>query len=144
MMDEVPMYEFTADEQESIAAVMAADARRYRAMHDADSDTLECIMHDRFYYTHSSGRSEPKSAYVDNIRSGKVKYGIARTSDVTTDVYGTTVIMRGRMQLDCYGADGRHVPLDNLFTSAWVKFGESWQLVAWASTQISATAQNRV
>lgn len=120
-----------------LQAVLNADARRYQAMSNADIDALADILHDQFYYTHFSGRTEGKSAYLENIRSGKVKYGEALTSDVSLSKYGTTVVMHGRLQLDCFAADGRLFPLDNIFTSVWVDCGDAWRIVAWTSTAVS-------
>jgi len=119
-------------------SVMDADARRYAAMKNADIETLDSLLHDQFYYTHFTGLTDRKSAYLDNIRAGKVTYGSAQTSDTTLSIYGTTAVMHGRMQLDCYAADGRHFPLDNLFTAVWVDCDDKWRLAAWASTGAKA------
>ena len=118
-------------------AVLEADRRRYQALHEADVEVLADILHEQFYYTHFSGRIDSRSSYLKGIRDGKVRYGLGQTTDVVLSVYGGTVVMRGRLQLDCHAVDGQYFPLDNIFTSVWVDCGDAWQMVAWASTAVN-------
>ncbi len=115
-------------------AVIEADQRRYLALHKADIQVLEDILHENFYYTHFSGRTDTKAAYLDNLRSGHVRYGLGKTSNTILSIYGETAVMHGRMQMDCFTADNQHFPLDNIFTSVWVLSSGNWRIAAWAST----------
>jgi hypothetical protein len=131
-------------QDQDIAAVAAADARRYRAMVDGDAAPLETLLHDRFYYTHFSGWSEGKASYVERIRAGKVTYRNVRTANVVTDLYGDTAVMHGRLWMDVFViAERRNVPIDNQFTAVWVRDDKGWLIVAWASTPVSESAQLR-
>jgi len=129
---------------EDIAAVAAADARRYQAMIDGDAAPLETLLHDRFYYTHFSGWSEGKASYIERIRAGLVTYGNVRKENVVTDLYGDTAVMHGRMRMDVLVIDEqRHVPIDNQFTAVWIRGDQGWRIVAWASTPVSESARSR-
>jgi hypothetical protein len=129
---------------DDIAAVVAADARRYRAMIDGDAEQLEVLLHEKFYYTHFSGWSEGKASYIERIRAGKVTYSNVRTRNVVTDVYGDSAVMHGRMWMDVRVVDEqRDVPLDNQFTSVWTRAEANWLIVAWASTPVLESARSR-
>jgi hypothetical protein len=131
-------------ENDDIAAVAAADARRYQAMIDGDAAPLEALLHERFYYTHFSGWSEGKASYIERIRAGKVTYSNVRTANVVTDLYGDTAVMHGRLWMDVFVIDEqRNVPIDNQFTAVWVRRDTGWLLVAWASTPVSDSARSR-
>jgi Domain of unknown function (DUF4440) len=129
---------------DDIAAVAAADARRYRAMIDGDPAPLQALLHDRFYYTHFSGWSEGKASYIERIRATKVTYRNVRTANVVTDLYGDTAVMHGRMWMDVFVIDERrNVPIDNQFTAVWVRGDTGWLLAAWASTPVAESARSR-
>jgi hypothetical protein len=129
---------------DDVAAVAAADARRYQAMLDGDAAPLEVLLHDKFYYTHFSGWSEGKASYIDRIRAGKVIYRNVRTENVVTDLYGDTAVLHGRMWMEVFVIDEqRTVPIDNQFTAVWIREQEGWRIVAWASTPVRESARSR-
>ncbi|MEA3182593.1 MAG: hypothetical protein QOI59_6116 [Gammaproteobacteria bacterium] len=129
---------------DDLAAVAAADARRYQAMIDGDAASLETLLHDKFYYTHFSGWSEGKPSYIERIRAGKVSYGNVRTGNVVTDLYADTAVMHGRMWMDVFVIDEqRNVPINNQFTAVWVRGEKGWLMVAWASTPVAESARTR-
>ena len=123
-----------------VQAVAAAEERRRRALHEADLPALEALLHERFHYTHSSGHCEARDSYLENIRTGRVRYGLAEMANVAVDVFGQLAVMRGRMKLDCKIDDGRTFKLDNQFTATWSKFDRSWRMVAWASSPLTPVA----
>lgn len=128
--------------EDDLAAVAAADARRIQAMIDGDTRPLEALLHDKFYYTHFSGWSEGKASYIERIRAGKVSYRNVRTGSIVTDLYGSAAVVHGRLWMDVFVIDAqRNVPINNQFTAVWVRGDSGWLMVAWASTPVAESAR---
>jgi ketosteroid isomerase-like protein len=56
------------------AAVEAAERAWAKAMEDNDFETLERVLADDLYYSHSNFLEDTKRAYIDNLKSGKARY----------------------------------------------------------------------
>lgn len=118
-----------------VEELLQADERRCQALVANDVDALERLLHDELAYTHSSAVTDGKVGFLNNVRSGKVKYRAMRRDGVRVRVYGDAATINGHIILDTTrdGVQRRH---DNLFLSVWVKTRGSWQLAAWASTPV--------
>jgi hypothetical protein len=55
--------------------ISALEARRYRAMTDADIAALEELLAADLVYTHSNATSDSKQSYLDKVASGHFDYG---------------------------------------------------------------------
>jgi len=115
--------------------VRSADDARARAMIEADYDALERLLGDGLVYTHGNATSDGKAGYMNNLRSGKVRYLAVHQDNVTIKVYGNAAVMHGNVQLHTR-RDGAERHLHNAFMNVWVKGSGGWQMVAWASTPL--------
>ena len=115
--------------------VRSADDARARAMIEADYDTLEQLLGDGLVYTHGNATSDGKAGYMNNLRSGKVRYLAVHQDNVTVQVYGDAAVMHGTVKLHSR-RDGAERHLHNAFMTVWVKGIGGWQMVAWASTPV--------
>lgn len=115
--------------------IEAAEDARYRAMTANDLDALGALLGDDLLYTHSSAVTDTKAAYLESLRSGKVRYLAARRDGVTIRAYGDTAVVHGRAQVDAE-INGERRALDNMFVNVWVRRPAGWQMVHWASTAI--------
>ena len=115
--------------------VRAADDARIRAMIEADYDALERLLGDGLVYTHGNATSDGKTAYMNNLRSGKVRYLAAHQDSVVVSGYGDAAVMHGNVTLHTR-RDGAERHLHNAFMNVWVKGSGGWQMVAWASTPL--------
>ncbi|MCC6472141.1 MAG: nuclear transport factor 2 family protein [Burkholderiales bacterium] len=113
--------------------VVAADDERNRAMIEADYETLDRLLGEGLVYTHGNATSDGKARYMENLRSGKVRYLWTQRDKVCVRVYGETAVMHGDVVLRSR-RDGVERTLSNAFMTVWVKGPGGWQMVAWAST----------
>jgi len=60
-----------AGEEASVEAVERAWAK---AMEENDFETLERLLADDLYYSHSNFLEDSKRSYIDNLKSGKARY----------------------------------------------------------------------
>ena len=115
--------------------VRLADDARIRAMLEADYDALDRLLGEDLVYTHGNATSDGKTGYMNNLRSGKVRYLAVQQGNVTVKVYGDAAVMHGIVDLHTR-RDGAERTLHNAFMNVWVKGSAGWQMVAWASTPL--------
>ena len=118
---------------DDVAAVLAAEDRRYRAMQDADLAVLDELCAAQLSYAHSSGARDTKDEYLGKVRS---RYYVYRRVDHPVErvaVVGDTAIVVGRMTADL-DVDGVPKTIDNLALAVWTRGAGSWQLLAYAPT----------
>ena len=54
-------------------AVLKADNARFAAMLKVDAAALEKLLADELIYTHSNAARQDKKAFIDDIKTGKIK-----------------------------------------------------------------------
>jgi ketosteroid isomerase-like protein len=123
-----------ADTRETIRLL---ESRRYRAMCEADAQTLEQLLGDSLVYTHSYGGADSKSSYLDGIRSKKWVYRNIERPIEDIQVHGDCAVVTGQVRIELL-SDGKPKTLNSRFTNVWVKGTKGWQMVAWQSTPLPA------
>lgn len=120
------------------APVLAMEARRAAAICANDPDALEALLTDDFVYTHATGFSEGKAAYIDRVRSGVVRYQRLETRDVKARRHGGCVILDGSAEFGYARSDGASGVIHSLFMATWVETADGWRLAGYASTPLPA------
>jgi len=110
------------------------EARRLRAMMDADTAALDRILGDDLTYTHSNGAVDTKASFLAVLKSGKLKYESVST-DGQVRVQGDTAVVTGRGAMKVRAGD-RQLDMAVRFTDVYVKRDGHWQMIAWQSTRI--------
>ena len=117
------------------AEVLALEDRRYRAMLDADLETLDRLCADEVSYAHSSGVRDTKQEYFAKVRSGYYVYHRIDHPVERVEVLGDTAIVVGRMTADL-SVDGTPKTIDNLSLAVWTRTSDGWRLLAYAPTRL--------
>jgi ketosteroid isomerase-like protein len=120
---------------DDVAAVLAAEDRRYEALLAPDLPALERLFHDRLSYAHSSGVRDTKAEYLGKIESGYYDYQRIDHPVERVDVLGDSAVVVGRMTADLT-VQGKQKTIDNLALAVWTRTAGEWQLVAYASTPL--------
>jgi ketosteroid isomerase-like protein len=123
-----------ADTRETIRLL---ESRRYRAMCEADADTLAQLLADSLVYTHSYGGADTKASYLDGIRSKKWVYRSIERPVEDIQVHGDCAVVTGQVRIELL-SDGKPKTLNSRFTNVWVKGAKGWQMLAWQSTPLPA------
>lgn len=118
-------------------AVLDLEDRRYRAMIDADLDTMDRLCAEELSYAHSSGVRDTKQEYFEKVRSGFYDYHSIDHPVERVEVVGDTAIVAGRMTADLT-VHGIRKTIDNLALAVWAKEGGEWRLLAYAPTPLPA------
>jgi len=119
----------------SLEALKSADAARLKAMIDADVETLGELLHDDLRWTHSSGRTDDRSALMEIISSGAAVYKTLDVSEPQIQQQGTVYIYSGIVEGDVE-VGGTAKRLKNKFLSVWIESNDRYQLLAWQSTGV--------
>jgi ketosteroid isomerase-like protein len=116
-------------------AVMHFEQERVDAMTKGDLAALDRMLADDFIYTHSNARVETKQQLIDALKSGAFKYEEIKHSDLKAQVYGDTVVLRGKSDLKIK-ANNLPLAFQIRFLGVYVKANGRWQLTAWQSTRL--------
>jgi ketosteroid isomerase-like protein len=100
-------------------AVRAEDAR-YAAQTANDVAAMEKLFGPELVYSHSSASVDNKAAFIDSMKSGRIKYRTMKRSEVTVRTYGCVAVISGIAEFGVtFGGQDRTVPLR--FHSIWAK-----------------------
>jgi hypothetical protein len=129
----VPMFAGSA-EDETVAAVLAAEQAREAALLAADTHALGKLLADDLRYTHSDGNLETKAIHIATITNG-LRYARFTTANVVGHVITPeVVVLTGVLdQRKGYGEKWKDAHL--MFHAVWRKKSGAWQL---ASLQTAA------
>jgi Domain of unknown function (DUF4440) len=116
--------------------ITTLEARRFKAMTEADLVTLERILGDDLTYTHTDGRTESKAEFIETLRSGKLRYLSIEPANEKVRSYGTTAVGTGRAVIKVR-SDGKETTLQIRFIDVYLRRHGRWQLVAWQSTRLT-------
>lgn len=124
------------DTDRTLETLLALQARRHRAMLDADLSALDALLDDDLAYTHSNASRDDKASYLEKVRSGVMHYTAISTSDEEVRLVGRDcACVLGRMRLagEIGGAASR---FDNRFLAVWARHGATWRLAVFQPTPL--------
>ena len=116
--------------------LLEADAQRRQAMIKADADALARLLAEDLIWTHSSGKTESKSEFIEALAAGAVAYERLEVSQDRVLHSGAHFIHQGVLSGRAI-RDDKEKLLDARFLSVWQEAGGQLQMVAWQSTQLS-------
>ena len=112
--------------------ILALEDRRFEVMIKGDFGALDKLVHEELLYTHSSGLTDTKKTWIESMRSGKVKYKSAATSERQVRFFGDVALVRSKAAIEAeIGGQPRSLRL--LFLNAWVRTPQGWKFAAWQS-----------
>ncbi|MBI2219755.1 MAG: nuclear transport factor 2 family protein [Acidobacteria bacterium] len=116
-------------------AVRGLQLKRFQALTRQDYGALQDLLAEDMVYTHSNGRVDSKTSYLQPLLSGATRYEDFALDEVRSRVYGTTAILTGRVRTAARVAGERRTN-DLRFIEVWAKTGDGWKMVAWQATRI--------
>ena len=113
------------------------EAKRYRAMTDADVGTLAGLFAADLVYTHSDASADGKQSYLDKLSSGHFDYGVLEHPESSIVVRGDCAIVIGDMRGEVK-IGGRTRVLNSRSLAVWVRENGDWVLLAVQPTKYPA------
>jgi ketosteroid isomerase-like protein len=113
------------------------EARRYQAMTDGDTATLDELLAPGLVYTHSDASSDSKQSYLDKLSSGRLDYGPIEHPESSIVVHGDTALVFGDMRGEVLSGGAKRT-LNSRVLAVWVRDGSRWTLLAYQPTKYPA------
>jgi hypothetical protein len=132
----VPVQMKAQDQRGMESEVRDLEARRFRAMTEADVPTLDRLLSGDLVYTHASGWRQTKAEFLASLRSRELIYHSFASQDFKARSYGNTVLVTGRAS-GKVKSKGQELNVDLLYLEVYVKQDGRWQLAAWESTRVA-------
>jgi hypothetical protein len=116
--------------------ILAIDQARYDAMQKRDMAAMDRLHADGLVFINTKGRLLNKAEYLEEVKSGNLKFLSVETDDYQFRIYGDTVIMSGRAKstVEYHGVVNKK---PRRFTSVFIKMDGQWRLVAHQATLIA-------
>jgi ketosteroid isomerase-like protein len=105
------------------------DDRRMEALRRANAAPLRRIYADDYTLVTPSGVIRSKDDQINDLVSGRVKYGKIETIKRIARVYGDVAVVLSQDKYDIL-QDGHQVGGDIFFTRTYKKFGTIWREIA--------------
>jgi ketosteroid isomerase-like protein len=124
----------TADDDGAAKRISELEAKRYRAMTDADTGTLAGLLSADLVYTHSDASSDSKQSYLEKLASGHFDYGVIEHPETSIVVHGDCAIVIGDMRGEVVIGGSMRV-LNSRSLAVWVRENGDWVLLAYQPTK---------
>lgn len=121
-------------EQRVEQQIQTLELRRRQAMVEGDMDFLESIYARDLTYSHSDGKSDSKSSYLQGMREGVWRYRGFTSHDEQMRRVGECVVVTGLIDMDVV-IRGEPMVLNSRYISVWKAGNNGWQMIAWQSTR---------
>lgn len=92
-------------------------------------DSLESVLDDRLVFIHSNGWPETKKEFIDDIKSGKLRYSAIEVIESSVRVYPTSAIVIGRGKFTV-ALDGKDLALELKYTEVYIARNGKWLLAS--------------
>jgi len=122
-------------EAETRKELAAIEESLNRATLAADINTLEQILDESFIWTQRAGEQVTRQQFIENLRSGQLKYSQLENRDVKISISGDTAIIRGatvRRRSAVPGSPGAAdaEPYTAFYTLTFVNQSGAWKAIA--------------
>src|ERR1700686_4316669 len=109
-----------SDAAQTQKEILAIDNERYEAMKNRDMAAMDRLHADGLVFINTKGRMLNKAEYLEEVRSGALKFLSVKTDDYHFYTYGDTVIMNGRAKsvVEYHGVVNKK---PRRFTSVFIK-----------------------
>lgn len=103
--------------------------KKFRWMIAMQFDSLEAVLDDRMVFIHSNGWPETKTEFINDIKSGKLRYKSIDVIEASVRMYpGSAVIIgRGKFKVTL---DGKDLELELKYTEFYIQKNGKWLLAS--------------
>ena len=106
------------------------------ALTHSDTGALEKLYAETIIYTHSSGKVDTKSSYINAIKSGASKYLSMKRDDIKVVLYGQTAVVSCHWEVHVL-SQGNKIDINARYLHVYVQQPDGWKMVAHESTRIT-------
>jgi len=115
--------------QSSEQDVLDLSKRKFGWMVRLSYDSLESALDDRLLFVHSNGWTETKEEFIQDIKSGKLRYVNIEMTEATARLYPGTAIVTGKGKFKVL-LDGNELVINLYYTEVYVWKNDKWLLAS--------------
>jgi ketosteroid isomerase-like protein len=109
--------------------VLAADDARLAALIAADADALDRLCADDLVFVHANGRQDDKAAFLEQTRSGHLRYRSIVRNITSVTVSGNIAIVYASVDVEVT-TNGERRASPVRYMSVWTNGGGEWKMLA--------------
>lgn len=109
--------------------VLDLSKKKFQWMISMTFDSLEAVLDDRMVFIHSNGWPETKSEFIQDIRSGKLRYKSITVLEASARVYTASAVIIGRGKF-VVTLDGKDLELELKYTEFYIQQNGRWLLAS--------------
>ena len=125
----VLLINFGAQAQSAEQAVLNLSKQKFGWMIRMKYDSLQAALDDRLMFVHSNGWTENKQEFIQDIKSGKLKYTNIQVLEATARMYASTAIVNGKGKFTVT-LDGNNLELNLSYTEVYIQKDGKWLLAS--------------
>jgi hypothetical protein len=110
-------------------AILDLSKKKFQWMITMKYDSLEPVLDDRMIFIHSNGWSERKTEFIEDIKSGKLRYTAINVLEASVRLYPGSAVVIGRGKFNVK-LDGKDLEFDLKYTEFYVQENGKWLLAS--------------
>ncbi len=115
----------TAQEQR----IIDLSKKKFQWMIAMNFDSLESVLDDRMVFIHSNGWPETKTEFINDIKSGKLRYKSIEVVEASARMYQGSAVIIGRGKFKV-ALDGKDLDLELKYTEFYIQKNGKWLLAS--------------
>jgi ketosteroid isomerase-like protein len=123
--------------EKSADGVKAAEKSWAAATVAGDEAALKLVLSPDMTYTHSTGETDTRDSFIDNLKTGARKYTKLDHDGMEVRMYGDTAVLTATAQVATSQNGGAANSVHLRFIHVWVWQGGRWQMVAHQSLRLA-------
>jgi uncharacterized protein (TIGR02246 family) len=117
-------------------AILKLEQQWEDALTRSDTGALDRLYDEKIVYTHSSGKVDTKTSYINTIKSGATKYESMKRDDIKVTVYGPAAVVTCHWDVHVV-AQGNKIDMNARYLHVYVQQKDGWKMVAHQSTRVT-------
>ncbi len=110
-------------------SILDLSKKKFEWMIAMNFDSLERVLDDRLIFIHSNGWPETRQEFIQDIKSGKLRYSAIEVLESSVRIYPTTAVVIGRGKFTVK-LDGKDLALELKYTEVYISKNGKWLLAS--------------
>jgi hypothetical protein len=119
----------SANAQSTEQTVLDLSKKKFGYMTLQSYDSLEAMLDDRLLFIHSNGWTETKEEFIQDIKSGKLRYMDIEVTEATARIYSNAAIVVGKGKFKVL-LEGNELVINLYYTEVYVWKNDKWLLAS--------------
>lgn len=116
-------------------SILDLSKKKFQWMITMNYDSLEPVLDERMVFIHSNGWGETKTEFIQDIKSGKLRYTSINVLEASVRLYPGSAVIIGRGKFNVK-LDGKDLEFDLKYTEFYVQMNGKWLLASRHSNRL--------